>query len=58
MRDEGELAALFEVGHERTCGQNPAFAFRLLNDLALRALPTSINDPYTAIQAIARSNRC
>ncbi len=52
VEDEGALAAMLEVGRERTFDQDPAFAFRLLNDLALRALSTSINDPYSAIQAI------
>ncbi|MDG3016389.1 DUF2254 family protein [Speluncibacter jeojiensis] len=46
------MAELFEVGRERTFDQDPTFAFRLLNDIALRALSPAVNDPYSAIQAI------
>ena len=34
--------------------EDPAFGFRLLVDVALRALSPSLNDPSTAIQAIDR----
>jgi uncharacterized membrane protein len=42
----------FEVGLDRTFDQDPLFGFRLLNDLALRAMSTAVNDPATAVQAI------
>jgi uncharacterized membrane protein len=40
------------VGEERTFEQDPAFAFRLLADIALRALSPAVNDPATAVQAL------
>jgi uncharacterized membrane protein len=45
------LAASLDVGLERTFEQDPRFAFRLLGDIALRALSPAINDPATAVQA-------
>jgi len=41
-----------ELGIDRTFDQDPLFGFRLLNDIALRAMSTAINDPATAVQAI------
>lgn len=32
--------------------QDPLLGFRLLNDIALRALCTAINDPATAVQVL------
>jgi uncharacterized membrane protein len=40
------------TGAERTFEQDPAFAFRLLADIALRALSPAINDPTTAVQVL------
>ena len=40
------------VGEERTFEQDPAFALRLLADIALRALSPAVNDPTTAVQAL------
>lgn len=37
---------------ERTFDQDPMLAFRLLADIALRALSPSVNDPATAVDAI------
>jgi uncharacterized membrane protein len=42
-------------GEERTYEQDPAFAFRVLADIALRALSPAINDPATAAQALEAS---
>jgi uncharacterized membrane protein len=42
------------VGEERTMAEDPAFGFRQLVDIALRALSPSLNDPSTAIQVIDR----
>lgn len=50
--DLEELLNSFDVGLDRTFDQDPLFGFRLLNDLALRALSTAVNDPATAVQAI------
>ena len=40
------------TGVERTFEQDPAFAFRVLVDIALRALSPAINDPTTAVQVL------
>ncbi|WP_405851818.1 DUF2254 domain-containing protein [Streptomyces sp. NBC_00090] len=40
------------TGSERTFEQDPLLAFRLLADIALRALSKAINDPATAVQAL------
>jgi len=39
-------------GHERTMQQDPAFVFRILVDIAAKALSPAINDPTTAVLAI------
>jgi uncharacterized membrane protein len=52
--DPGEGAVLRAVvtGPERSFAQDPLLAFRLLADIALRALSPAVNDPATAVQAI------
>jgi uncharacterized membrane protein len=40
------------VGAERTMEQDPAFAFRIIVDVAEKALSSAINDPTTAVLAI------
>ena len=40
------------TGQERTFGQDPMFAFRLLADIGLRALSPAVNDPATAVQVL------
>jgi uncharacterized membrane protein len=40
------------VGPERTLEQDPRFAFRILVDIANRALSPAINDPTTAVLAL------
>lgn len=52
----GELSAApvlrgLVVGDERIFDQDPLLAFRLLSDIALRALSPAVNDPATAVQA-------
>jgi len=42
------------LGGERTLTQDPAFGFRQLVDIALRALSPGTNDPTTAVQALDR----
>jgi uncharacterized membrane protein len=49
--DAAVLAALV-TGPERTFGQDPLFAFRLLADIGLRALSPAVNDPATAVQVL------
>jgi uncharacterized membrane protein len=46
------LATSVAFGNERTHEQDPAFAFRILVDVACRALSPAINDPTTAVLAI------
>jgi uncharacterized membrane protein len=40
------------LGQERTMEQDPAFAFRMLVDIASKGLSPGINDPTTAVLAI------
>jgi uncharacterized membrane protein len=40
------------VGQERTMEQDPAFAFRILVDIAAKGLSPAINDPTTAVLAL------
>jgi uncharacterized membrane protein len=40
------------VARERTLEQDPAFAMRILVDIAIRALSPGVNDPTTAVQLI------
>jgi uncharacterized membrane protein len=40
------------LGPERTMEQDPAFAFRIVVDIALKALSPAVNDPTTAVLAI------
>jgi uncharacterized membrane protein len=40
------------VGQERTLEQDPAFAFRILVDVASKGLSRAINDPTTAVLAL------
>ena len=51
VADAAVLAGLV-TGQERTFGQDPLFAFRLLADIALRALSSAVNDPATAVQVL------
>ena len=40
------------IGPERTMEQDPAFAFRIIVDVAAKALSPAINDPTTAVLAL------
>ena len=42
---------------ERTLEQDPLFAFRIIVDIALKALSPAINDPTTAVVAIDQVHR-
>src|SRR5262249_498302 len=46
------LAETVAVGQERTLEQDPAFAFRILVDIASKGLSPAINDPTTAVLAL------
>jgi uncharacterized membrane protein len=52
--DPGQRAVLqaLVTGPERSFDQDPLLAFRLLADIALRALSPAVNDPATAVQAL------
>ena len=49
---ERRLAGKLALGIERTIDQDPAFALRILVDVAIRALSPAVNDPTTAVQVI------
>jgi uncharacterized membrane protein len=46
------LRGCVAVGTERTLDQDPRFAFRILVDIANKALSPAINDPTTAVLAL------
>lgn len=51
---ERRLLAAVAWGDERTIEQDPLFAFRVLVDIAIKALSPAINDPTTAVQVLDR----
>jgi len=51
------LRSAIEFGSERTLEQDPTFAFRIVIDIALKALSPAINDPTTAVLAIDQLQR-
>jgi uncharacterized membrane protein len=55
--EEETLRASVAVGSERTIDQDPTFAFRIVIDIALRALSPAINDPTTGVLAIDQLHR-
>jgi uncharacterized membrane protein len=48
----GRLRGLVALGLERTIEQDPAFAIRVMVDVATRALSPAVNDPTTAVQVL------
>jgi uncharacterized membrane protein len=46
------LRGCVAIGPERTLDQDPRFVFRVLVDIASKALSPAINDPTTAVQAL------
>ncbi len=50
--DERELRSMIALGVERTIEQDPAFAIRIMVDIAIRALSPAVNDPTTAVQVL------
>ncbi len=55
--DDASLCELVAFGSERTLDQDPTFAFRIVVDMAIRALSPAINDPTTAVLAIDQLHR-
>ncbi len=49
-----QVAKVFVLSRQRTVRQDPAFALRILVDIAIRALSPAINDPTTSVQTIDR----
>jgi uncharacterized membrane protein len=49
---DAALRGCVAVGTERTLDQDPRFAFRILVDIANKALSPAINDPTTAVLAL------
>ena len=54
---DDDLRATVAFGVERTIEQDPLFAFRILVDIALKALSPAINDPTTAVLALDQIHR-
>lgn len=50
--DDEALRRSVAVGQERTLDQDPMFAFRIMVDIAAKALSPAINDPTTAVLSI------
>lgn len=55
--DDEVLRTAIAFGSERTMEQDPTFAFRIVIDIALKALSPAINDPTTAVLAIDQLHR-
>jgi uncharacterized membrane protein len=50
--DAHRLGDMIALGTERTIEQDPAFAIRVVVDVATRALSPAVNDPTTAVQVL------
>lgn len=55
--DDRLLRAQVALGPERTIEQDSTFAFRVIVDIAVKALSRAINDPTTAVLAIDQLHR-
>jgi uncharacterized membrane protein len=55
--DDRRLREAVVLGTERTMEQDPTFSFRILVDIAIKALSAAINDPTTAVLAIDQLQR-
>jgi uncharacterized membrane protein len=55
--DDHRLRDAVVLGTERTMEQDPTFSFRILVDIAIKALSAAINDPTTAVLAIDQLQR-
>jgi uncharacterized membrane protein len=55
--DNRAVQSIVAFGPERTLEQDPMFAFRIIVDIALKALSPAINDPTTAVLALDQVHR-
>ena len=55
--DDRAVRSTVAFGPERTLEQDPMFAFRIIVDIALKALSPAINDPTTAVVALDQIHR-
>jgi len=55
---ERKLLGWVALGAERTIDQDPAFAMRIMVDVAGKALSAAINDPTTAVQVLDYLTEC
>jgi uncharacterized membrane protein len=55
--DEKRLRGAVAIGAERTLEQDATFSFRVIVDIAIKALSKAINDPTTAVLAIDQLHR-
>jgi uncharacterized membrane protein len=55
--DERAVRLSVAIGRERNPEQDPAFAFRIIVDIASKALSPAINDPTTAVLALDQLQR-
>jgi uncharacterized membrane protein len=55
--DDARLRTTVAFGPERTMEQDPLFSFRIMVDIALKALSPAINDPTTGVLAIDQVHR-
>jgi uncharacterized membrane protein len=55
--DDQILRTTVAFGPERTMEQDPLFSFRIMADIALKALSPAINDPTTGVLAIDQIHR-
>ncbi|NMB59949.1 MAG: DUF2254 domain-containing protein [Chloroflexi bacterium] len=51
---EWQAVRALRMGEQRTIDQDPKYAFRLIVDIAIRALSPAINDPTTAVMSLDR----
>jgi uncharacterized membrane protein len=51
-REAVRLQHMVALGIERTIEQDPAFAVRIMVDIAIKALSPAVNDPTTAVQVL------
>jgi uncharacterized membrane protein len=55
--NDATLFAAVAMGTERTIEHDPTFAYRVIVDIAIKALSSAINDPTTAVLAIDQIKR-
>src|SRR5262249_484839 len=55
--DDEKFRSTVAFGPERTMEQDPTFSFRIVVDIALKALSQAINDPTTAVIAVDQLHR-